>query len=86
MPAITFTQLRANLARYLESIESGGEELVVTRPGHDPLVIVPLAKLEGLRETLHLLSSPANAAHLLRSMKELDQGKGRERKLIERRR
>jgi PHD/YefM family antitoxin component YafN of YafNO toxin-antitoxin module len=33
--------------------------LIVTRPHHEPVAILPLSKLKGLRETLHLLSSPA---------------------------
>jgi len=38
---------------------------------------------EGLMETVHLLKSPANAARLLRSIKEADEGKLTERKLLE---
>jgi antitoxin YefM len=38
---------------------------------------------EGLmEETVHLLKSPANAARLLRSIKEADEGKLTERKLL----
>ena len=44
---------------------------------------MPLAELEGLRETLHLLSTPANAERLRQSITELDAGKGQERSLIE---
>jgi antitoxin YefM len=35
-------------------------------------------------ETVHLLKSPANAARLLRSIKEADEGKLTEREPIER--
>ncbi|WP_443071181.1 type II toxin-antitoxin system Phd/YefM family antitoxin [Streptomyces sp. NBC_01476] len=31
------------------------------RAGHEPVVIVPLAEYESLRETAYLLRSPANA-------------------------
>jgi antitoxin YefM len=34
-------------------------------------------------ETVHLLKSPANAARLLRSIKDADQGKLSDRELIE---
>ncbi len=37
----------------------------------------------GLMETVHLLKSPANAARLLRSIKDADQGKLHDRELIE---
>ena len=39
------------------------------------MVILPLAELEGLRETLHLLSTEANAGHIRRSLKDFEQGR-----------
>ena len=63
--------------------EAAGVELVVTRQNHEPVVVMSLAELEGLRETLHLLSTPANVEHLRRSIGELDDGKGKERDLAE---
>jgi len=47
------------------------------------MAVLPLAELEGLRETMYLLSSPANARHLLESIAEADAGKLVERELIE---
>ena len=38
---------------------------------------------ERLMETVHLLKSPANAARLMRSIQEADEGKLIERELIE---
>jgi antitoxin YefM len=72
MPEVTFTDLLADLAGHLDRLEADRSELVVTRPGHEPMVIVPLAEFESLRETAYLLSTPANADHLRRSIAELD--------------
>ena len=83
MGHVTFTDFRAQMARHLDQIEADRTELVITRQNHEPLVVLPLAELEGMRETLHLLSTPANAEHLLRSIAELDAGKGLERELID---
>lgn len=83
MPHVTLTELRANMAKHLDQIEADRTELVVTRQNHEPVVILPLSEFEGMRETLHLLSTPANADHLRRSIAELDAGKGIERTLIE---
>jgi len=80
---VTLTDLRANMAKHFDKLEEDRTELVVTRQNHEPLVIMPLAELEGLRETLHLLSTPANAERLRQSIAELDAGKGVERNLIE---
>jgi len=84
MAQATYTEFQSKMKKYFDSIETNGEELIVTRRGHQPLVILPHAYLRGLRETLHLVSSPANAARRLHAIEELDQGRGTERPLIER--
>jgi antitoxin YefM len=83
MSHVSFTELRANMAKHFDKVEADRTELVVTRQNHEAVVVMPLAELEGLRETLHLLSTPANAEHLLGSIAELEAGKGKERTLIE---
>ena len=83
MSHISFTEFRANMASHLDQLEADRDELIVTRQNHEPVVVMALAELEGLRETLHLLSSPVNAQRLLRSIAELDAGAGVERKLVE---
>jgi antitoxin YefM len=83
MTHVTFTELRANMAKYFDRVEADRDELVVTRQNHEPVVMMPLAELEGLRETLHLLSSPANAEYLRRAITELNEGKGTQQTLIE---
>ncbi|WP_342239852.1 type II toxin-antitoxin system Phd/YefM family antitoxin [Inquilinus sp. OTU3971] len=72
IPEVTFSDLLADLAGYLDRVEADRTELVVTRQNHEAVVILPLAEFEGMRETLHLLSTPANADHLRRSIAELD--------------
>ncbi|WFE33143.1 type II toxin-antitoxin system prevent-host-death family antitoxin [Micromonospora sp. WMMD975] len=83
MRTVNFTQLRQNLAAELDSVTADAEEVVVTRSGHEPVVIVPLAEYEAMKETEYLLRSPSNAAALRRSIAELEQGDGAERKLID---
>jgi antitoxin YefM len=84
MAHVTFTELRANMAKHFDQVEADRSELVVTRQNHEPVVVLPLAELEGLRETLHLLSTPANAERLSRSIDELNAGRGKERRLVTR--
>lgn len=83
MTYVTLTELRANMAKHFDKVEEDRIELIVTRQNHEPVVVMALSELEGLRETLHLLSSPANAEHLRQSIAELDAGNGLERDLIE---
>jgi antitoxin YefM len=84
MAHVTFTELRANMARHFDQVEADRSELVVTRQNHEPVVVMPLSELEGLRETIHLLSTPANAEHIARSIADLDAGRGKVRKLVNR--
>jgi antitoxin YefM len=83
MSQVSFSELRANMARHLDRVLADRDELVVTRQNREPVVVMPLAELESLRETLHLLSTPANAEHLLASIRELDAGQGVERALLD---
>lgn len=83
MAYVTFTDLRNNLAKHLDKVEEDRKELIVTRQGRDPVVIMTLADWEGMKETMYLLSSPANVEHLRQSIAELDADRGSEHDLIE---
>lgn len=48
-------------------------EATITRAGHDSIVVLPLSEYESLRETMYLLSSLANARHLMDSTAQLEQ-------------
>ncbi len=83
MGHVGFTELRRNLAEHLDRVESDRVELVVSRRNREDLAIIPLAELESLRETMHLLGTPANAARLMEAVSQLDAGRGTEHSLIE---
>ena len=44
--------------------------------------MMSLEEFEGWQETVHLLSSPRNAEGLLRSIREIEEGKAAEHELI----
>lgn len=83
MKHVSYTELRANLAQYMEEVCDSRDALVVTRQNARSVVIMSEDEYEGLMETLHLLRSPANAARLLRSIEDADAGKVAEHALIE---
>lgn len=76
MKTMSFSESRANYAATLDSVIDDAEEVVITRAGHEPVVIVSLAEYQSLRETAYLLRSPANARRLLDAIEELDSGGG----------
>ena len=57
--------------------------MIITRKREDAVVMMSLDDYESLQETSYLLRSPKNAQRLLEAIKELNGGKGKERKLIE---
>ena len=83
MANVSYTELRSNLAAYMDQVCDDRAPLVVTRQNARSVVMLSEEEYEGLMETVHLLKSPANAARLLRSIKEADEGKVVARELIE---
>jgi antitoxin YefM len=69
--------------RTVDSVINDAEELVVTRSGHEPVVIVSLAEYQSMKETEYLLRNPNNAAALRRSIAELERGDVAERELAD---
>lgn len=83
MRTMSYTESRARYAEVLESVTNNREEVIITRAGHEPVVIVSLADFESLRETAYLMRSPANARRLLDAMERLENGEGEERPLVD---
>lgn len=75
MQVLTFSQARADLKQTMDEICADHEPVVVTRQRGEPVVMLSLADYRGLEETLHLLSSRANATRLQSSMRQLKNGK-----------
>lgn len=84
MPHVTYTDLRQNLARYMdEAVDSRAPILVTRQGGRGNVVILSEEEFEGWQETVHLLSNPANAQRLLRSIQSADAGAAQERDLVQ---
>lgn len=83
MKTLSYTESRARYAEVLDSVVNDREEVVITRAGHEPVVLMSLADFESLRETAYLMRSPANARRLLDAMERLEAGRGEEHDLIE---
>ena len=83
MAHVSYSQLRNNLASYMDEVCDDRAPLFVTRQNARSVVLMSEEDYEGLMETVHLLKNPANAARLLRSIREADEGKLTEREIIE---
>ncbi len=56
--------------------------MVITRRDAPDAVLMSLDTFNSLLETVHLLKSPANAAHLARSIEQFRQGQVQQRDLV----
>ncbi len=83
MKTISFSESRANYAATLDAVTNDREEVVVTRSGKPPVVIMALDDYESMVETAFLMNIPANAQRLLESIAELRTGGATERELID---
>jgi antitoxin YefM len=83
MRTMTYSESRARYAETLNAVVDDREEVVITRAGHEPVVIVSLADYESLKETAHLLRNPENARRLLASIERLESGTGTPHDLAE---
>jgi antitoxin YefM len=83
MPTVSFTDLRTNMATHFDRVAEDREPLVVTRAGgKENVVVISESEFAGWQETVHLLSSPANAERMARSLREIRAGGATERELI----
>ena len=81
MNVITYTDARNRLASEMDKVVQDREETVITRSGRESVVMVAQGEWDAIQATLHLLSSPRNAARLQEAIAELDAGSGEEREL-----
>ncbi len=83
MKTMTYSQSRARYAETLNAVIDDREEVIITRAGHDPVVIVALDDYQSLKETAYLLRSPENARRLLTAIGRLEHGAGTTRDVID---
>ncbi len=83
MRTMSYSESRARYAETLNSVVEDREEVVITRAGHEPVVIVSLDDYESLKEAAYLMRSPENARRLLSSIDRLEAGEGAVRDVAE---
>jgi antitoxin YefM len=83
MKIITFTEARNKLKDVLDRVIEDADYTVITRRDADDAVVMSLEYFNSLLKTVHLLKSPANAAHLERSIAQYRQGQVTEKDLLD---
>ena len=83
MLAANYSEFRGDLKKFLDNVELNNETLIIKRGKGKGTVIISLDEYNSLMETVHLLSSKANADRLYESMKQMKDGKTTSKDLIE---
>ncbi|WP_082219621.1 type II toxin-antitoxin system Phd/YefM family antitoxin [Massilia sp. NR 4-1] len=83
MRIINFSDARSNLRSVIDQVVEDADVTVISRRDAPDAVLMSFEHYSSLIETVHLLSSPANAAHLAKSIAQARAGKAQPRKLIE---
>ena len=78
-----FSDARNNLKDVIDRVVQDADVTIITRRDAPNAVLMSLDDYNSLLETVHLLSSPANAAHLARSLSHLRAGHDQARDLID---
>jgi antitoxin YefM len=74
MRVINFSEARNSLKGLIDEVISHADYTMIRRRDAPDAVIKSLNTFTGLMETEHLLKSPANAAHLARSIVQYRKG------------
>jgi antitoxin YefM len=83
MRVINFSEARSRLKGVIDQVISDADYTVISRRDAPDAVLMSLDTFNGLMETVHLLKSPANAAHLARSVEQYRSGQVQHRDLVD---
>ena len=75
MRIVSFTEARNCLKSVLDGVVNDADCTVITRRGAKNAVVMSMDYYNSLMETVHLLRSPANVAHLAQSIEQFKTGK-----------
>jgi len=81
MDIANYSEFRQNMKAYLDAVVEEHKPLYITRKMGEEVVVMSKEDYSSLQETLYLLSSPKNASRLRESIKQVEKGKVKKRKL-----
>jgi antitoxin YefM len=75
MRVVNFSEARNSLKLVIDQVIDDADYTVIARRDAPDAVVMSLDTFNSLMETVHLLRSPANAAHLAKSIEQYRRGK-----------
>jgi antitoxin YefM len=71
MRTISFSEARNRLKQVIDQVIDDADVAIITRRDVPDAVVMSLETFNSWQETVHLLKTPANAAHLAKSIAQL---------------
>ena len=75
MKTISYTEARNQLAGLMETANRDREPITITRNGSGTAVLLAADEYAAMEETMHLLSTPANAERIRQGLADYAAGK-----------
>ena len=83
MNVVNFSEARNQLKSVLDKVVEDADCTIISRRDADDAIVMSLEYYNGLMETVYLLKSPANAAHLSKSIEQYHKGKTTQQELTD---
>jgi len=83
MKIVTYSEARSALKTVLDAVNEDAEVTVISRRDGADAVVMSLDHYQSLMETMHLLSTPANAAALGQAVNQDRAGQAKRRQLVQ---
>ena len=82
MRIVNYSDARNSFKAVLDAVQDDADVTVISRRDGADAVVMSFDLYQSMMETMYLLSSPANAAHLAQSIAQHKEGKATRRKLV----
>ena len=83
MRVVNFSEARSGLKRVIDQVVEDADYTIISRRDAPDAVVMSLDTFNSMMETLHLMKTPANAAHLARSIEQFRSGQTSEKGLLD---
>lgn len=83
MQAVNYSHARNNLKSLIDDVDENFETYLITTKNDKKAVLISADEYHSMKETLYLLSTPANRDRLLESIQEIEAGYFETKELIE---
>ena len=81
MKIVTYSEARSSFKTVLDNVHDDADVTIISRRDGADAVVMSLDHYQSIMATMHLLSTPANAAHLAKSIAQHKAGKAVKRAL-----